>query len=303
MQSVVAMRDKQLSKVMVTGAGGQLGSALCSSAPSSIEVCALTRSECDICDPAAVAAALDKQRPELLINAAAYTAVDRAEEESAAAFAANAEAPGILSRACAQRGIRFFHVSTDFVFDGLSSSPYAVDAQTSPLGVYGHSKQAGEQATLESGADALILRTGWVYSHDGQNFMRTMLRLHESHDEISVVSDQVGTPTDALSLAGALWAAAHRRGLSGIYHWSDAGVCSWYDFAVAIGEEAKAQGLLSKVAVVKPIRTQDYPTPAQRPAYSVLDKTRSWLDLEIPPTHWRSQLRAVLTRLKEADHA
>lgn len=297
------MPDKQPSKVMVTGAGGQLGSTLCLSAPPSVEVCALTRSDCDICDPAAVETVLDEQCPQLLINAAAYTAVDRAEEESAAAFAANAEAPGVLARACAQRGIRFFHVSTDFVFDGLRSSPYPVEAQTAPLGVYGQSKQAGEQATLESGADALILRTGWVYSHDGQNFMQTMLRLHGSHDEISVVSDQVGTPTDALSLAGALWAAAHHPALSGIYHWSDAGVCSWYDFALAIGEEALALGLLSKMATVKPIRTEDYPTAAQRPAYSVLDKTRSWQDFEIPPMHWRSQLRAVLTRLKEAHHA
>lgn len=296
------MPDNPLSKVMISGAAGQLGSALCLSAPPSIELCALSRADCDISDSTAVEAALDAQRPDLLINAAAYTAVDRAEEESAAAFAANAEAPGTLARACAARGIRFFHVSTDFVFDGLRSSPYPEDAATAPLGVYGESKRAGEQATLDSGADCLILRTGWVYSHDGQNFMRTMLRLHGSHDEISVVADQVGTPTDALSLAAALWAAAHRPGLSGIYHWSDAGVCSWYDFALAIGEEAFALGLLPKVAAVKPIRTEDYPTPAQRPAYSVLDKTRSWQDFEIPPTHWRSQLRAVLTRLKEAEH-
>ncbi|MFT4767084.1 MAG: dTDP-4-dehydrorhamnose reductase [Glaciecola sp.] len=296
------MPEQLLSKVMVTGAAGQLGSALCLSAPSSVDVCALSRTDCDICDPAAVEAALDAQRPQLVINAAAYTAVDRAEEDSAAAFAANAEAPGVLARACAARGIRFFHVSSDFVFDGSRSSPYPVDALTAPLGVYGQSKQAGEQATLNSGADCLVLRTGWVYSHDGQNFMHTMLRLHGSHDEISVVSDQVGTPTDAISLAGALWAAADRPGLSGIYHWSDAGVCSWYDFALAIGEEAYALGLLTNLAAVKPIRTEDYPTPAQRPAYSVLDKTQSWQDFDILPTHWRSQLRVVLTRLKEADH-
>ncbi|WOJ97378.1 dTDP-4-dehydrorhamnose reductase [Congregibacter brevis] len=296
------MSEGPLTKVLVTGAAGQLGSALSATAPSSIKVCALTRADCDICDRAAVDSVLDAEAPQLLINAAAYTAVDRAEEDSAAAFAANAEAPLVLAEACAERGVRLFHVSTDFVFDGLNSSPYPTDATTAPLGVYGESKQAGERAVLNSRADALVLRTGWVYSHDGQNFMRTMLRLHDSLDEISVVSDQVGTPTDAYSLANALWAAAGRPELNGIYHWSDAGVCSWYDFALAIGEEAFALGLLQKIAGVNPIRTVDYPTPAARPAYSVLDKTRSWQDFDIPPTHWRSQLRAALLRLREADH-
>ncbi|WP_439106574.1 dTDP-4-dehydrorhamnose reductase [Congregibacter sp.] len=296
------MSEGQPLKVLVTGAGGQLGAALSATAPDSTELCALRRDDCDISDPAAVEAVLEAQMPQLVINAAAYTAVDRAEDEPDAAFAANAEAPGLLARACAARGIRFFHVSTDFVFDGSRSAPYPVDAVTAPLGVYGESKRAGEQAVLESRANALILRTGWVYSHDGQNFMRTMLRLHGSHDHISVVSDQVGTPTDAFSLAAALWAAAAHPALTGIYHWSDAGVCSWYDFAQAIGEEAIAMGLLQKMAVVTPIRTEDYPTPASRPAYSVLDKTLSWRDFELQPTHWRSQLRAVLTRLKETDH-
>ena len=291
------MSDGKQLKVIVTGAAGQLGSALCASAPSFMQVCALSRADCDIADAAAIDAVLDTQGPALLINAAAYTAVDRAEEQSALAFAANADAPGLLSRACAARGIRFFHVSTDFVFDGLRSSPYPVDAKTAPLGVYGHSKQAGEQAVLDSGADAMILRTGWVYSHDGQNFLRTMLRLHAERDEISVVSDQVGTPTDAMSLAAALWAAAERPAIKGIYHFSDAGVCSWYDFALAIGEEAHALGLLDKIAKVTPIRTRDYPTPARRPSYSVLDKTLTWQDFELAPMHWRGQLRAVLRRL------
>ncbi|WP_439101727.1 dTDP-4-dehydrorhamnose reductase [Congregibacter sp.] len=286
-------------KVVVTGAGGQLGSALAATVPPAVSLRALGRADCDISNPAAVDAALDAEEPQLLLNAAAYTAVDRAEEDADAAFAANAEAPRVLAEACATRGIRLFHVSTDFVFDGTRSSPYPTNAATAPLGVYGRSKEAGEQSVLDSGADALVVRTGWVYSHSGQNFMRTMLRLHDSREEISVVSDQVGTPTDAYSLAQALWAAAARPALSGTYHWSDAGVCSWYDFALAIGEEAHALGLLQRVANVKPIRTEDYPTPALRPAYSVLDKSLSWRDFELPPTHWRSQLRAVLTRLKE----
>ncbi|WP_008293302.1 dTDP-4-dehydrorhamnose reductase [Congregibacter litoralis] len=296
------MAEASLSRVLVTGGGGQLGSALAATVPPSISLRALGRADCDISNPAAVDAALDAEEPQLLINAAAYTAVDRAEEDADAAFAANGEAPGVLGEACARRGIRLIHVSTDFVFDGTRSSPYPVDAPTAPLGVYGRSKEAGERAVLDSGADALLVRTGWVYSHSGQNFLRTMLRLHGSHEEISVVSDQVGTPTDAYSLAYALWAAAARPALGGIYHWSDAGVCSWYDFAQAIGEEAHALGLLQAVARVKPIRTEDYPTPARRPAYSVLDKSLSWRDFEMPPTHWRSQLRAVLTRLKETAH-
>lgn len=306
-----------LSKVVVTGAGGQLGAALCASSSSffnpdvnsgvnpdvnpDVSVTGLRRDDCDISDAVAVAAMLDALQPQLLVNAAAYTAVDRAEDDVAAAYAANASAPGILASACSDRGIRFFHVSTDFVFDGSLSSPYPVDSPTQPLGVYGKSKRDGERAVSDANADALILRTGWVYSHRGQNFLRTMLRLHESRDHISVVADQVGTPTDAHSLAQALWAAAERPGLAGTYHWSDAGVCSWYDFAVAIGEEATALGVLQKAATVTPIRTQDYPTPAVRPAYSVLDKTLSWRDFEITPKHWRSQLRTVLLRLKEAE--
>lgn len=290
-----------LSKVVITGAGGQLGTALCATSPDPVRTTPLRRGDCDISDAAAVGAMLDAQQPQLLINAAAYTAVDRAEDDGAAAYAANAEAPGILARACSARGIRFFHVSTDFVFDGSRSSPYPVDSPMLPLGVYGKSKRDGELAVSDADANALIVRTGWVYSHRGQNFLHTMLRLHDSRDQISVVADQVGTPTDAHSLAQALWAAAERPALTGIYHWSDAGVCSWYDFAVAIGEEATALGVLQKAASVTPIRTEDYPTPAVRPSYSVLDKTLSWRDFAITPTHWRSQLRTVLLRLKEAE--
>jgi dTDP-4-dehydrorhamnose reductase len=169
-----------MSRVLVTGAGGQLGRALLATAPAPFAVTGLGRSDCNICEPSAIDRVLDELQPVLLINAAAYTAVDRAEEESDAAFAANALAPGLLAKACAARGIRLLHVSTDFVFDGRHSSPYATDARTNPLGVYGQSKLAGEKAVADSGALHLILRTGWVYSHSGQNFLLTMLRLHAS---------------------------------------------------------------------------------------------------------------------------
>jgi dTDP-4-dehydrorhamnose reductase len=286
-------------RAIVTGAAGQLGQALLQTAPATFTCHGLDRAACDICDAAALGALLDEQRPALLINAAAYTAVDRAESEPEAALAANATAPGLLAAACTERGIRLLHVSTDFVFDGSRSSPYTEDAPTAPLGVYGRSKLAGERAVRQAAPDALILRTGWVYSQRGHNFLCTMLRLHGEREALSVVADQVGTPTAAHSLAEALWAAASRPQLRGIYHWSDAGVCSWYDFAVAIGEEGVALGLLERRAEVQPISTADYPTPARRPAYSVLDKTRSWRDLALRPRHWRAQLRSVMTIMAE----
>jgi dTDP-4-dehydrorhamnose reductase len=293
------LSDIKPIRVLVTGAGGQLGRALLANSPAEFSVLGLARADCDITDRAAVESLLERERPGLLINAAAYTAVDRAEEEPEAAHGANATAPGNLASACAARRIRCLHVSTDFVFDGRRATPYPPDADPAPLGVYGASKLAGETAVLASGAEALILRTGWVYSELGHNFLRTMLRLHSERDLISVVADQVGTPTSAQSLAGALWAAAGRPQLSGIYHWSDAGVCSWYDFAQAIGEEALALGVLTKTAQVRPIRSEDYPTPARRPSYSVLDKTRSWRDFELEPRHWRSELRDVLGNIKD----
>jgi len=289
--------------VLVTGAGGQLGRALLGTAPEGIAVRGLARAVLDIGDEAALAACLDRERPQLLINAAAYTAVDRAEEESAAAYRINADAPRLLARLCAERAIRLLHVSTDFVFDGERGHPYTPEAPARPLGVYGASKLAGEAAVREVGGDALILRTGWVYSAGGGNFLSTMLRLHRERDELRVVADQVGTPTAAVSLARSLWAAAARPALAGIYHYSDAGVCSWYDFAVAIGEEARDVGLLAAPARVVPVTTADYPTAARRPAYSVLDKTATWRDFGLEATHWRAWLRATVAEVAATESA
>jgi dTDP-4-dehydrorhamnose reductase len=288
--------------VLVTGAGGQLGRALVDSAPVSCEVVGLDRERCDISDAGAVRRVLDEFRPALLINAAAYTAVDRAEEEREAAMDANTRAPGILAAACAERNLRLFHLSTDFVFDGRRSSPYPPEASTAPLGVYGESKLGGELAVRAHCEDSLVLRTGWVYGPVGRNFLLTMLRLHRERDEIAVVDDQVGTPTATGTLATALWAAAERPGLRGLLHLSDAGACSWYDFAVAIGEEAEALGLVTRAARVRPIPSSDYPTPARRPAYSVLDKRATWDALDLTPRHWRVVLREVLHRYRENNH-
>jgi len=288
--------------VLVVGAGGQLGRELPRTVAEGVRCVALSRADVDIADADALARCLDEVAPRQVVNAAAYTAVDKAESEPDAARAGNVDGPANLARACAERGLRLVHVSTDFVFDGTASTPYAPDAPTAPLGEYGRSKLAGEEAVVEALPDALILRTGWVYSAFGNNFVKTMLRLMSERDELTVVADQVGTPTWARGLAGACWAAVARPELSGIYHWSDAGVCSWYDFAVAICEEGQALGLLDSATQVRPIPAAEYPTPATRPAYSVLDKAAAWRDFELQGVHWRQQLRAMLADLKELEH-
>ncbi|GAB5412517.1 MAG: dTDP-4-dehydrorhamnose reductase [Congregibacter sp.] len=287
-------------RTLITGAGGQLGLALQVTAPNSVQVHALSRGDCDISDKTALESVFERLQPQVVINAAAYTAVDAAEGDIDAAFKANAEAPAMLAALCAQRGIRLLHVSTDFVFDGERSTPYPVDAPTAPLGVYGESKLAGEKAVLQASERFLVMRTGWVYSHRGKNFFQTMLRLHRERDQLAVVADQVGTPTRAESLARALWSSVERPELCGVYHLSDAGVCSWYDFAVAIGEEAQAAGLITQMAAVTPISSAEYPTDARRPAYSVLDKTASWRDLELSPLHWREALRDTIKSAGDA---
>lgn len=287
-------------RVLVLGAGGQLGRELLLTADPQAECIALTRRELDIGDRDAVAARLEALAPQVIINAAAYTAVDAAEDDALAAQRANAVGPANLAQSCRDLGVRLLHVSTDFVFDGRSSRPYPTDAATAPLGQYGHSKLAGEQAVSDTFSDALIMRSSWVYSRFGANFVKTMLRLMSERDELAVVADQVGSPTWARGLASALWAAAARPGLRGIYHWSDAGQCSWYDFAAAIFEEASALGILHRAVKISPITSSEYPTAAARPRYSVLDTTRSRQDLGLVGVQWREQLRNMLVDLKES---
>ena len=287
-------------RVLVLGAGGQLGRELLLTADPQTECIALTRRELDIGDAGAVATRLEALAPQVIINAAAYTAVDAAEDDALAAQRANAVGPANLAQSCRDLGVRLLHVSTDFVFDGRSSRPYPTDAVTAPLGQYGHSKLAGEQAVSDTFSDALIMRSSWVYSRFGANFVKTMLRLMSERDELAVVADQVGSPTWARGLASALWAAAARPGLRGIYHWSDTGQCSWYDFAVAIFEEASVLGILDRAVKISPITSSEYPTAAARPRYSVLDTTRSRQDLGLVGVQWREQLRNMLVDLKES---
>jgi dTDP-4-dehydrorhamnose reductase len=286
--------------VLITGAAGQLGRELLRSVPEGVECIAATREILDIADAAQVRAFVRRERPGLIINAAAYTAVDKAESEQELAAAINVNGAANLATACAENGSRLIHVSTDFVFDGTSSTPYLPDAPTSPLGEYGRSKLAGEQAVVAGLPSALIMRTAWVYSAFGGNFVKTMLRLMAEREELSVVADQVGTPTWARGLADALWLAADQSDLQGLYHWTDAGVCSWYDFAVAIAEEALEIGLLQRMPRIHPIPGSAYPTPAARPAFSVLDKNSTWAVLKTEGLHWRSQLRSMLKELKES---
>lgn len=281
-------------KAIVTGADGQVGRALARTAPVSWQVVTLDRAALDIGDPRQVERVVAAERPDVIINAAAYTSVDRAESEEALALRINGTAVGYLAAAASRHGARLVHISTDFVFDGRQDRPYAPDAALGPLGAYGRTKLAGEQA---AGSAALIVRTSWVYAAQGSNFVRTMLRLMAERDLVRVVSDQVGTPTYADGLAETLWelAATDRRG---ILHWSDSGVASWYDFAVAIQEEALAAGLLTTRVSVIPIATEDYPTPARRPDYSVLDKSATTAALGRAPSHWRDNLHIMIEKLK-----
>jgi len=282
-------------KVLITGAGGQLGQALRGEVPAGMDIVAATSSDLDIGNADTVRAHVAAIAPGLVINAAAYTAVDKAEGDAAAAFRINGDAVGYLAEAARIAGARFVHVSTDFVFDGEAGRPYAPGAPTSPLGVYGASKLRGEQG---AGEGALIVRTAWVYGSRGQNFVRTMLRLMAERDELRVVADQVGTPTWAASLADGIWKLAGADA-KGIYHYTDSGAASWYDFAVAIQEEAIEIGLLDRHAKIVPIPTSAYPTPARRPHYSVLDKEATTAVLGAPPHHWRANLRLMLREVRE----
>lgn len=290
-------------KALITGANGQLGRELQRTATDDAESIAFTREQLDIADAASVRQQLQLLRPEVLINAAAYTAVDKAESEPEVAWQINAEGPGVLAQVCADEGVRLIHISTDFVFDGSAATPYQPGAAPAPMGEYGRSKLGGEAAVTDALPEAVIIRTGWVYSAFGNNFVKTMLRLMQERDELSVVADQVGTPTWAFGLAHACWAVARHPSLQGIYHWSDAGECSWYEFALAIAEDATALHMLDKPVQVQPIPGSQYPTPARRPAYSVLDKTTAWRDFEMQGVHWRQQLVCMLEELKEMTDA
>jgi dTDP-4-dehydrorhamnose reductase len=287
-------------KVLITGAGGQVGWELQQTVSLDIEITALHRVELDIADQAAVMSVIKELQPDLVINAAAYTAVDKAEEEVDRAYKVNVDGAANIARAVEDCSARLIHISTDFVFDGTGTKPYLPGDEPKPSGVYGASKLQGERAVMaETSGRALILRTAWVYSIHGSNFVKTMLRLMAEREELGLVDDQVGTPTWAKELAKTIWLIAGKTDMQGTYHWTDDGKASWYDFALAIQEEAYGLGLLQKTIPIKPIKTEEYPTPARRPAYSVLDKTSTLEALDCKAPHWRKSLIKMLIELKE----
>jgi dTDP-4-dehydrorhamnose reductase len=285
-------------KVLITGKGGQLAWELEQLAPETYDVISVGIDELDITDESKVADFIAANKPDLVINAAAYTAVDQAETDSELAYAVNELGVKYLARACKEIAARILHVSTDFVFDGTSTTPYQTDAQPNPLGVYGASKLAGDTALQEILPEAsVIVRTAWVYSVNGNNFVKSMLRLMQEKPQLGIIYDQVGTPTWAKGLAQWLWCIAGKPEVTGVYHWTDAGVASWYDFAIAIQELGIEKGLLDKSIPVLPIPTIAYPTPAKRPAFSVIDKTSAEEVSGLQTIHWRKQLSAMMDGL------
>jgi dTDP-4-dehydrorhamnose reductase len=285
-------------RALVTGAGGQLGRALVAAAPAAWQVVPCRRAELDVSDADAVGDAFRRERPALVINAAAFTGVDQAETTPDPAWAVNARGAGRVARAAALVGARLIHLSTDFVFDGAQGHPYLPQDHPNPLGVYGRTKLEGErEVERELDGRALVLRTAWLYAAEGRNFVHTMLRAMRERDVVGVVADPTGSPTWARSLAAAIWRLAERPELRGVHHWTDAGTASWYDFAVAIQEEALVLGLLDRAVPVLPLRTGEFPAAARRPPFSVLDKTATWSALGGPPPHWRVNLRRMLGEL------
>lgn len=286
----------RIKKVLVAGKDGQLGRALQSTRPDEVSIVCASRAAVDISDASSVHRWIDEHKPDALINAAAYTAVDLAETEVDQATLVNVEGPRILGRIAHELGIPVLHFSTDFVFDGAQGAPYLPDDAVNPLSVYGRTKYLGERALLdEAGSLATVIRTAWVYGSDGKNFVTSMLKLMSERGELNIVSDQVGTPTWVEGLAKAAWRVLERE-VTGVLHWTDAGVASWYDFAVAIQELALKHGALDREVRINPIPAVDFPTPAERPKMSVLDKTTTWAALEWTPVHWRANLDTVLSR-------
>ncbi len=301
-------------RILLLGANGQVGRECRRSLSRLGELLCATRdgrlddgSACehaDFDDPAAVAARVRQLKPDAVVNAAAYTAVDKAESEPDIAFRANAETPAAVAGACADLGIPLLHYSTDYVFNGEGDAPWPVEAPTQPLGVYGASKLAGEEAIRASGCRHAILRTAWVYAAHGRNFLLTMLRLAGERDELRVVADQVGTPTPAALIAD-VTADVLAQGLarSGTWHLVPHGRTSWHGFAEAILQGAHARGLIERVPRVVPISTADFPTPATRPAWSVLDNGSLVAEFGVDLPDWQAGLERVLDELAEARSA
>lgn len=290
-----------MTRILLTGMAGQLGSELQQTLAPLGEVMGVNRQRLDLTQPDKIRQVIGEFKPDVIVNAAAYTAVDKAETETELANAINGTAPTIMAEAAQQLGAALIHVSTDYIFDGKKNTPYTEDDTPDPINAYGQSKLLGEDGVIKNCDRALILRTAWVYGAQGKgNFVKTMLRLGAEREELRVVVDQVGTPTWTGDLASAIAQLAQSLKsdtLTGIYHFTNSGVTSWYDFAVAIFEEAQQIGFPLQVKQVVPITTAEYPTPAARPAYSVLSTQKISAVLGNHPPHWRTGLRRMLKQL------
>ncbi len=293
-----------MHSILLIGSQGQVGQELQSSLLPYGHVTEISRAEADLSDPESLRPIIRSSAPSIIVNAAAYTAVDRAESEPELADRVNHLSPKVMAEECDRLGSSLIHISTDYVFDGHQHRPYREDDPTRAVSAYGRSKLAGEQAIQQSNCNHAIVRTAWVYGVGGKgNFVKTMLRLGKEREEIQVVADQIGAPTFAADLAQAvsqlspLIASKTNPQPSGIYHYTNSGVASWYDFAVAIFEEARALGYPLTLQRVVPITTADYPTPAHRPPYSVLDCGKISASLGAYPPYWRQSMRLMLQEL------
>lgn len=279
-------------KVLITGATGQLGGALQRMAPALAEISAIDIEDCDFADIPMLRARLMVEAPDIILNAAAYTAVDKAEDEEDVARAINADAVGAMAETMAQFGGRLVHVSTDLVFDGSATHPYSPGDRRNPLSAYGRTKAEGED---HLSSNDLLVRTAWLYEAGGTNFVRTMIRLMNERDQLAIASDRIGCPTWATGLARTIWGLV-AKGATGTFHHCDDGKCSLYDLAAAIAEDAHRLGLVPRVPTIRSISSADDPTLAQRPTYSLLDCAATRLFLSDTPVPWRINLRLMLEK-------
>ncbi|NCR76194.1 MAG: dTDP-4-dehydrorhamnose reductase [Microcystis aeruginosa K13-06] len=288
-----------MKKVLLIGAKGQVGQELQVTLPSLGEVISIGREELDLTNSEKIGQLIREIHPDYLVNAAAYTAVDKAETEPDLAYSINATAPKIMAESAEKIQAKFLHISTDYVFDGRKNTPYLETDLTNPLGVYGQSKLRGEEEIKTVNSQAIILRTAWVYGSYGKsNFVKTMLRLGKEREELKVVVDQVGSPTWSKDIATAITQLLiNVDNPAGIYNFTNSGVASWFDLTKAIFEEAKISGIPLKIQRVIPITTAEYPTPAVRPAYSVLSGQKISQQLGYIPPYWRDSLKAMLNQL------
>jgi dTDP-4-dehydrorhamnose reductase len=284
-------------RALVTGAGGQLGVELLRTAPKDVHVTGLKHSECDIADRASVDAAFAEIRPDVVINAAAYNAVDDAEKNSKVAYAVNATGPGNLARAAERAGSRIIHISTDYVFDGASREPYRPTDATNPLNTYGKSKLAGEREVEQAASDHLIIRTSWLFSAHGRNFLQIILAELKGGRPVRAINDQVSVPTACRGLAQAIWLCAPRRGPTGVAHWVDKGKATRYHQAVAIREMALRREIIASAEPVEGISISEFPSAAVRPRYSVMDGSALSRQIGKQQRPWKDWLREILDEI------